>query len=372
MEKGNGRGKRQKPTSSSGGTQQAASISKEAYDDILLSNATHKAQIETLQEQVRELTESFTEQIERTKAELAVAKEVIKQLQKEKAELDAKVTEAQRQRPVPAPSAAPFPESDRVERLMRAANDCKVVVFTRGASTTSTEVCAKLRAAAGLPDYATAEAFKAGSVWFVKLISRTFTLTALQRWYAFKQLSGWGLDQALTKKQQDERSALKPRFLELKTAGAFPRWHGSEIFVRVQAGVRPATQWNPAQCVPPRPRANPAAAAPGAAATAPGAAAAPTAAGPRPTAPTGVRNPSPARAGVSPAAAPGSSAAAGPSAATAAAGTAGAGPAAPTAAGASGSSAPTANGPSPLPLELPLLRPLRRSQSWLEGVDSPQ
>ena len=171
----------------------------------------------------------------------------------------------------------------------------------------------------------------------VMLISRTFTLTALQRWYAFKQLSGWGLDQALTKQQQDERSTLKPRFLELKTAGAFPRWHGSEIFVRVQAGVRPATQWNPAQCVPPRPRANPAA-------TAPGAAAAPTAAGPRPTGPTRVRNPSPAREGVSPAAVPGSSAAAGPSAATAAAGTAGAGPAAPPAAGASGS-----NGPFPPP-----------------------
>ena len=350
MDKGNGRGKRQKPTSSSGGSQQAASISKDAYDDLLVSNATHKAQIETLQEQVRVLTESFTEQLERAKAELVVAKEVVKQLQKEKAELDAKVTEARRQRPVPAPSAAPVPDSDRVERLMRAANDCKVVVFTRGAPTTSTEVCAKLRAAAGLPDYAVAEAFKAGSVWFVKLISRTFTLTALQRWYAFKQLSGWGLDQALTKQQQDERSALKPRFLELKTVGAFPRWHGSEIFVRVQAGVRPATQWNPAQCVPPRPRANPAAAAPGAAATAPGAAAAPTAAGQRHTVPTRVHNPSPARAGVSPAAVPGSPAAAGPSAATAAAaGTAGAGPAAPTAAGASGSSAPTANGPYPAP-----------------------
>ena len=331
--------KRQKPTSSSGGSQQAASISKDAYDDLLISNATLKAQMETLQEQVRVLTESFTEQLERAKAELVVAKEVITQLQKEKAELDAKVTEARRQRPVPAPSAAPGPESDRVERLMRAANDCKVIVFTRGAQTTSTEVSAKLRAAAGLPDYAVAEAFKAGSVWFVKLISRTFTLTALQRWYAFKQLSGWGLDQALTKQQQDERSTLKPRFLELKTAGAFPRWHGSEIFVRVQAGVRPATQWNPAQCVPPRPRANPAA-------TAPGAAAAPTAAGPRPTGPTRVRNPSPAREGVSPAAVPGSSAAAGPSAATAAAaaGTAGAGPAAPTAAGASGS-----NGPFPPP-----------------------
>ena len=210
--------KRQKPTSSSGGSQQAASISKDAYDDLLVSNATHKAQIETLQEQVRVLTESFTEQLERAKAELVVAKEVITQLQKEKAELDAKVTEARRQRPVPAPSAAPVPESDRVERLMRAANDCKVVVFTRGAQTTSTEVCAKLRAAAGLPDYAVAEAFKAGSVWFVKLISRNFTLTALQRWYAFKQLSGWGLDQALTKQQQDERSTLKPRFLELKTA----------------------------------------------------------------------------------------------------------------------------------------------------------
>ena len=204
--------KRQKPTSSSGGSQQAASISKDAYDDLLVSNATHKAQIETLQEQVRALTESFTEQLERAKAELVVAKEVITQLQKEKAELDAKVTEARRQRPVPAPSAAPVPESDRVERLMRAANDCKVVVFTRGAQTTSTEVCAKLRAAAGLPDYAVAEAFKAGSVWFVKLISRTFTLTALQRWYAFKQLSGWGLDQALTKQQQDERFTLKPRF----------------------------------------------------------------------------------------------------------------------------------------------------------------
>ena len=106
--------KRQKPTSSSGGSQQAASISKDAYDDLLVSNATHKAQIETLQEQVRALTESFTEQLERAKAELVVAKEVITQLQKEKAELDAKVTEARRQRPVPAPSAAPVPESDRV------------------------------------------------------------------------------------------------------------------------------------------------------------------------------------------------------------------------------------------------------------------
>ena len=233
--------KRQKPTSSSGGSQQAASISKDAYDDLLISNATHKAQIETLQEQVRVLTESFTEQLERAKAELVVAKEVITQLQKEKAELDAKVTEARRQRPVPAPSAAPVPESDRVERLMRAANDCKVVVFTRGAQTTSTEVCANLRAAAGLPDYAVAEAFKAGSVWFVKLISRTFTLTALQRWYAFKQLSGWGLDQALTKQQQDERSTLKPRFLELKTAGAFPRWHGSEmVYDRPRSGTQPS------------------------------------------------------------------------------------------------------------------------------------
>jgi hypothetical protein len=152
------------------------------------------------------------------------------------------------------PAAVPSPSAEqRIEQLLRAANACKVVVFPRGAITTAAEVCTKLQTAASLPAYATSGAVQAGSVWIVSLVSRTFALQVLTRWYSFYQLTRWGVDQALTHTQLAERATNKPRFMELKAARAFPRWHGSEIYVRMKQGVRPASQWNPQMALDPRP-----------------------------------------------------------------------------------------------------------------------
>ena len=199
-------------------------------------------------------------------AELTVARAVIVQMKQREARLEAEL-EKLRASPPSGATAPPRPESERVEELLRAANACKVVVFTRGATTTSRDVCFKLRTAAGLPDHATAGALKAGSVWIVSLTTRHFTIEVLKQWYGFSQLTRWGLDQALTKMQLAERATRKPEFMGLKAAGAFPRWHGSDIFIRMTTGVRPAAQWNVEPRLPPRQRGPPpAAAAAGAAA----------------------------------------------------------------------------------------------------------
>jgi hypothetical protein len=248
-------GKKAKRTTSGGGS--PPPVSRDEVDSLMLQLAAFEARVDSLQKQVDALTkekDAVTQERDHLRARLQVSEQVIAQLRHDKGAVDAENTEL-RARPAGAGAGAPMPESDKVEQLLRAANTCKVVVFPRGASTTSEAVCFQLRAAAGLPDYATAGAFKAGSVWIVSMINRKFTIDVLKSWYSFSQLTRWGLDQALTKKQLAERAANKGRFQELKAAGAFPRWHGSDIFVRLQAGVRPAAQWDPQLRVPPRPRA---------------------------------------------------------------------------------------------------------------------
>ena len=229
-------------------------------------------------EAVTKRNEDLTQQNAGLTAEIAVSRGVIVQLRQREATLQAEL-EKLRERPPPGATAPPRPESERIEQLHRAANACKVVVFTRGAAATSADICSKLRAAADLTDYATAGAFKAGSVWIVSLINRHFTIEVLKKWYAFFQLTRWGLDQALTKMQLAERATRKPRFMELKAAHAFPRWHGSDIFVRMTTGFRPEAQWNVELRLPPRQRGAPQAAAAARGAGAAVGAAAETAAG---------------------------------------------------------------------------------------------
>ena len=231
-------------------------------DDLLIELAAMRSRQDTLEKNM----EAVTQQHQAVTAELTVARAVIVQLKQREARLEAEL-EKLRASPPSGATAPPRPESERVEELLRAANACKVVVFTRGATTTSRDVCFKLRTAAGLPDHATAGAFKAGSVWIVSLTTRHFTIEVLKQWYGFSQLTRWGLDQALTKMQLAERATRKPEFMGLKAAGAFPRWHGSDIFIRMTTGVRPAAQWNVQLRLPPRQRGPPpAAAAAGAAA----------------------------------------------------------------------------------------------------------
>jgi len=238
------------------GVSSSQNASQMDIDDLLIELGAMRSRMDTMEKNM----EAVTKQNEAVTAELAVPRAVIVQMKQREAHLEAEL-EKLRARPPSGATAPPRPESERVEELLRAANACKVIVFTRGAAAASGDVCFKLRAAAGLPDHATAGAFKAGSVWIVSLINRHFTIEVLKKWYAFSQLTRWGLDQALTKMQLAERTTRKPHFMQLKAAGAFPRWHGSDIFVRMTTGVRPAAQWNVELRLPPRQRGPPPAAA---------------------------------------------------------------------------------------------------------------
>lgn len=285
---------------SGGGSPGPGTVSKEDFDAIQLSHAGLETQIHGLRAELAGLQQTT----ETLLGQRAVDAEVIEKLKKDNAnlqEVNAQLLARLRQ-PPPAPTAPPQQQQQpssaaaqhgpsgglqssaeqRIEQLLRAANACKVVVFPRGTATTADEVCTKLQTAASLPAYATSGAVQAGSVWIVSLVSRTFALQVLTRWYSFYQLTRWGVDQALTRAQLAERATLKPRFMELKAAGAFPRWHGSAIFVRMQHGVRPADQWNPQMALPPRPRGPPPATTPPGATTYAAAAAAASPSGPAP------------------------------------------------------------------------------------------
>lgn len=270
-------GKRKKPTSSGGGAGPPM-VDKQQFDDLLVETAAMRSEVEKLRSELDDLKQQGAAQAARS----LVDKELITQLQGDNdklKEVNKQLLDRLNQQRGSSTSATagPMPEgSARVEQLLRAANACKVVLFTKGSATSAADVCAKLRAAASLPDYATVEAFLAGSVWIVRLHNRSFTLEVLKKWHSLRQLTGWGVDQALTKTQLAERASLKARFMELKAARALPRWHGSEIFVRMEGlGVRPAAQWLPSKAVPPRPRGPPTAPPPSAAAAAATAAPAP-------------------------------------------------------------------------------------------------
>ena len=275
--------KKRKQSNSGGGRDTEAG---KQIEDLIKQNESHTLEAATLRSSLERLQRQLDESQQENAARNLVTQDLIKQLhsdnarlQEENKQLLAQIHKQQSSGTPSGATAGPMPDgSARLEQLLRKTNSTKLVVFTKGAVTSAAEVCDKVRDAASLPAHATVEAFKAGSVWIVKMHNRSFTLEALKKWFALRQLTGWGLDEALTKTQLAERASRKPRFLELKAAGAFPRWHGSEIYVRMQGlGVVPAAQWLPSRAVPPRPRGSTGAATPGAAATA--AAAAPAAAG---------------------------------------------------------------------------------------------
>ena len=146
---------------------------------------------------------------------------------------------------------------DDAEQLRRRLNRTKVVIFPRNTEPTEAQVRLIVEVAAHLPSHSITGARRVslkqgGCLWVVQLSDCESTRKTLQAYYSVQQLSmdffqdpkGWGLDQALTPQQLQQRKAESATFQQLKAAGAFPRYHGADIYVVCIDGLVPANQWD--------------------------------------------------------------------------------------------------------------------------------
>lgn len=240
----------------------------------------------------RELIAALRARNQTLEASCKVSEETVKALQALCDQLRAEAAAAAS--PTPG-GAAPAPSTEAVqqqlERSQRDSNQYKVVLFPKGRAADAQSIRAKMVGLFGLPSKDILQVFPAKTVWIIRFATAQMARDVLRGWYTLFRATGWGLDQALTRQQLQERALLRPQFQELKQAGAHPIWRGSELYVRTRFGIRPAAQWSPASALPPRrsPAAGPGAAAPPAAAspqapTAAAAASAAAAAAPAPAA----------------------------------------------------------------------------------------
>lgn len=167
---------------------------------------------------------------------------------------------------------------DEAEQLRRRLNRNEVVIFPRDTEPTEAQVRLLIETAAQITAHSitsvrNVKMKQGGSLWLVQFADWESTRKTLQAYYSLQQLSmdyyqdakGWGVDQALTPQQLQQRKAEAETFKQLKAAGAFPRYHGADIFVVCTDGLVPASSWDASKKLVthkhPRPTAGEAAAA---------------------------------------------------------------------------------------------------------------
>jgi len=142
------------------------------------------------------------------------------------------------------------------EKLRQAANRNRLVIKGVPADISNEAVKAKvLEVTEGLPQHSVLDIYQSGPCRIVvldTLISAIRVLKAQSRLWRDTQ---WRMDRSLTKKQREARGAQTERFKALRQAGAFPRFHGTTLMVRMTSGVKPEAEWDPALKLPPRPAA---------------------------------------------------------------------------------------------------------------------
>jgi len=237
--------------------------------------------IKGLAEEVGQLKELCKQQGEQLRASTAERVRLTAQLTAMTQERDAALagrTQQAGNSNTRAASGASEPVHMQLERAQRDANRYKVVIFPKGRSVNAQQIRAQLMAVYGLPTKDVLQVFPVKTLWIVRLATPQQTLDLLHSWYSLYKATGWGMDQALTRQQLQERALIKDQFKELKAAGGRPCWRGSELYVRMRTGVKPAAEWDPTQALPARQAATthaaPAAGPRGTAAAAPAATAA--------------------------------------------------------------------------------------------------
>lgn len=142
------------------------------------------------------------------------------------------------------------------EEFRKRANSTKVSVKGVSEATTKDEVKTQVLAVTeGLPAHAILDVYQSGPCRIVVLNTLASAIQVLKAQNKLYRATQWRMDRCLTKKQREARAALGPRYLELKQAGAYPRFHGTALMVRMTSGVKPEAEWNPALKLPPRPAA---------------------------------------------------------------------------------------------------------------------
>jgi len=142
------------------------------------------------------------------------------------------------------------------EKLRQAANRNRLVIKGVPADISNEAVKAKvLEVTEGLPQHSVPDIYQSGPCRIVVLDTLINAIRVLKAQSRLWRDTQWRMDRSLTKKQRETRGAQTERFKALRQAGAFPRFHGTTLMVRMTSGVKPEAEWDPALRLPPRPAA---------------------------------------------------------------------------------------------------------------------
>jgi len=145
---------------------------------------------------------------------------------------------------------------DEAERLRVRLNSNRICLKGVQPDTSKEAIKAQLTdATEGLPLHSVIDVYQSGPCQVVILDTMESALKVLKAQGRLYKTTQWRADRSLTKKQRAARAAQSPEFLRLREAGAYPRFHGTNLMVRMTTGVKPATQWDPSLKLPPRPAA---------------------------------------------------------------------------------------------------------------------
>lgn len=140
------------------------------------------------------------------------------------------------------------------EKLRRSMNRTKLCLKDIPAATSNEEVKAKiLELSDGLPAHGLVEVYTSGPSRIAVFTTVPNAVKALKAQGKLYKAKKWRMDRALTRQQRQARAAQGDRYLQLKEQGAFPRFHGTTLMVKMTTGIKPATDWDPALKLPPRP-----------------------------------------------------------------------------------------------------------------------
>lgn len=143
--------------------------------------------------------------------------------------------------------------SEENEKLHQARNRNRVSIKGVPAGTTAEAVKAKVvEVSDGLLPSSVLDVYQSGPCHIVVFDTLGSAIKALKAQNKLYKACQWRTDRALTKLQRQQRAAQGQQYLELREAGAFPRFHGTTLMVRMTTGVKPASEWNPQLKLPPR------------------------------------------------------------------------------------------------------------------------
>lgn len=148
---------------------------------------------------------------------------------------------------------------EQLEEERKKANRRKVVVKNVPGTVSNAEVAKRVLEVAGQPASGSAsapvvvETYTSGRVRVLVLGTWQHALVVLKAARllgAHPATRGWRLDRCYTKQEREKRTALWPLFQQLREAGARPRYHGTELYVKMTTGIKPAAEWDPAKKLP--------------------------------------------------------------------------------------------------------------------------